>query len=578
MIETPKRLLDGGGAGPERAAVHRLLSQLPKTAQDPPETERRWQENVWRRLRAGRRAPRAVWFALAPPAAAAVGAVAVAVLLWLRLPARPGPSPLVRLDEAAGRVQSAEEAGFAGRREEAGGDGSRNAPAADWREAREGDALLVRSRLRTDRKSHALLALAGVARVLLNPGSELSIAAVGPETVLRLVHGGVRAQVTKRPPGQSFVIELHGYRVRVVGTVFSVDEGEGGSVHVGVSEGVVEVLAGDGRSWRVAAGASWSSAQAPATLPPRASNPSTVPVAPAQLGSGPRPRPRVDEFPPEARPRDPDEGRTAQAQAAPSAIPSRPEPLPAPPPPPSPALPATAPPPIVLAPDRTVALAGPVVAASAPPAARVGPAPAAAEPTGAPPSLTRDLYAQASSLSAHGRYAEAAAELQTLIEGGGPHLDLALYELARLRQAHLGDLPGAIELFDRYRSSYPHGALEPEAGLSIIQAELARGELDRARTEMDRFLAEHPGSERAEEVHLLRGNVLREARQCAQAIEDYRLCKDPGVADDALYFTAWCEKRLGHAEAAIGALRGYLKRFPAGRHLDDVRQALHPAE
>ena len=95
---------------------------------------------------------------------------------------------------------------------------------------------------------------------------------------------------------------------------------------------------------------------------------------------------------------------------------------------------------------------------------------------------------------------------------------------------------------------------------------------------MDRFLDGHPASERSEEVHLLRGNWLRGSGQCARAIEDYRHCKSAAFADDASYFSAWCDERLGHPGAARGLLRDYLKNFPAGRHLDEVRQALHEAD
>ncbi|MHB8416574.1 MAG: outer membrane protein assembly factor BamD [Myxococcales bacterium] len=548
MNQAPKRLLEGGGEGSQAAGLYRLLSQLPKDAQDPEAVEERWKRNVWRRLSRKKRSPRLAW--LAPATAVA------AVLLWLRLPAPPAPhpnglAPLARLGEAVGQVEAGE-------------------PARDWQQAHQGQALSRRSRLRTDPASHATLEIAGIAQVLLSPGSELSIGDLGPETFLELTKGGVLAHVTKRPPGQSFSVVLHGYRVRVVGTIFSVSEGSGGSVLVQVTEGVVRVERGDGRSWRVAAGESWSSAAverapasgesaAPAVAPPGSAAPGPAPARSASA------RPEDHEVEPPPLPRRLTSSKESAAQAFPSAIPNLLPPAPAPPPIPSP----TAVPPVVLAPDRPPAPPAPAsLPASAPPAAALA-------PSGSPPP---DLYAQAARLSASGRYADAAKALQSLIENGGAHSDLALYELGRLRQLHLGDLPGAIELFDEYRSRYPHGALEQEAGLSIIEAELARGKLGRARPEMDRFLTEHPESERAEEVHLLRGNVLRESRQCAAAIADYRLCKDPKLGDDALYFTAWCEKRLGRAQAAEGSLRSYLKRFPAGRHLDDVRQALQPAE
>jgi tetratricopeptide (TPR) repeat protein len=195
-------------------------------------------------------------------------------------------------------------------------------------------------------------------------------------------------------------------------------------------------------------------------------------------------------------------------------------------------------------------------------------------PAPAPAPAPPDLYAQARRLEAHGDYAAAAAVLQQAIAQQSDHTDLALYELGRLRQRELGDPAGALEAFQHYRAGYPKGSLSQEVDLSIIETELARAQLAPAFAELGRFLDRYPDSERAPEVHLLRGNVLRQRGECAPAIEEYRQSQRGAFADDALYFTAFCERQLGRSDAAASSLRDYLRRFPEGLHQREARAAL----
>src|SRR5262249_32728861 len=135
---------------------------------------------------------------------------------------------------------------------------------------------------------------------------------------------------------------------------------------------------------------------------------------------------------------------------------------------------------------------------------------ASAPPLVASAAPAQDEYARAVSLLRSRLYSEATAAFENVAAAHGAHADLALYELGRIEQLHLGNSDRALTAYLRYQREYPHGTLLHEVELSTIELKLQRRELDDARDLMNRFLDHHPKSERAPEVHLLRGDVLRE--------------------------------------------------------------------
>jgi outer membrane protein assembly factor BamD (BamD/ComL family) len=178
-------------------------------------------------------------------------------------------------------------------------------------------------------------------------------------------------------------------------------------------------------------------------------------------------------------------------------------------------------------------------------------------------------------LDRQGRHAEAAAALRLIVAQKLPNAELALYHLAQLEQGPLADAAGAERDYLRYEKDYPQGALAQEAALSAIELTLKRGGFPDALGEMDRFLRAHPASERISTVHLLRGNVLRSQGNPQGALAEYAQVHGPQTEeDDALYFTALCHASGGSADAERAALSAYLQRFPAGKHVPDVRARL----
>jgi TolA-binding protein len=190
------------------------------------------------------------------------------------------------------------------------------------------------------------------------------------------------------------------------------------------------------------------------------------------------------------------------------------------------------------------------------------------------PAPAPDPYQSALGLSRAGQYQQAAKAFEAIGRSRGPHADLALYELAMLRREHLGDPEGALAALRNYQQSFPHGSLEQEVQLSTIELLLARSDFVGAHEVMDRFLSDHGDGERAPLVHLLRGNLLRTNGDCQGALHDYDRARGGGVDDDAIFFAASCQQRLGQLDDAADSLRTYLKRFPEGRHRAEVEAAL----
>jgi TolA-binding protein len=548
----PKPLRQSGTTREERAIAD-LVGRLPDASPDELQVAR-----VWRRLHAPERGPSSAW-RWAAASVLALTLVVGAGRLWMVL------SP------THAEVLATEGGVFSG------------GAGAAWVPVRRGDPIPTDTLVRSDGSGHSLLSVSGIAALVLGADADLTIDRLGRSTVLQLERGRVTARVTKRPAGSSFVVRAGGFTVTVVGTLFSVTETVDGRVAVSVREGVVEV-AGRGQTWRVGAGQRWSS-----DTPDRLAG-SDLSAASDELLRHAMDAPASPEIPglfndlvhAEAVSTAIDTGGVIPSgQRGTSLAPLGPTPTPTASPKnnahPNPVrrpealarleVPAqtSVVPPVVLAPT-------PAAAPTAPPTATPPPPPTpTAVPTAAP---TRDFYAEALNLARHGQHHEAAIVLERALAAGEGPRDLELYQLASLRQRHLGDPQGALEVLLAYQQQYPSGALRQEVSLSIVEADLALGREEAALAESAHFLARYPANERADELRLLRGDLLRQHGDCAKALTEYRSVGGGEALDDALYYAAYCRRELGDGPGAAKALQEYLSRFPSGKHAAPARQAL----
>ena len=588
----PSRLLDGGG-GESAARMRELLARLEHERLFAPGEESARRARVWRRLENGERPARARFRALAAGAAACGASVLLLLLAARGARERPAQdASALRLSLASGHLYSGAV------------------------ELSAGAALAGGAPLRTDSSRSGVVRIDSLAELVVQPGSEIAISSRASETVIALAQGEVVADVSELQPPRELLVETGGVRVRVVGARFWVRCSAAGSF-VSVSSGSVLLEQGS-TSERVPAGQSWSSAVAAR----RESDTNSARAdAAAGPGADPAASPRVDSSAgpgrnaAASRSLIADAKRSAAADArggaelatrgasSARAAPSRPAALELA----SRAAPVGGTPTHTKSGGATSAighepfleespLAGPT---AAPEPARPGVAPQASEappppplpplpaqqgaPLPAPPESSRvatadasDAYTKAKQLLARGEPAAAAAAFTSIVERRGPHRELALYELGRVRQRELGDTDGALAAFRRYRADFPAGALSREVELSLIDLELGRGQpADRAAAleGISAFLRDNPASERGAEMHLLRGNLLRERGDCADAILDYQQAGGSS-AGDALWFTAFCQRKLGQQSQAQSSLRDYLVHFPSGVHRAEATAAL----
>ena len=617
-MEGPRPLVDGGASSAEDRASAALLGGLAHPPPDDLAVER-----VWRRLsaRPSSRPRGRIW------AAGLALAVLSGVALLLSVRGRPSKTP-AELAQAVGGVFFSQ-------------------PAETWRPGAAGQPLREAQRVRTDGTGRAVLRLPGVAAVLLASDSDLAIEQLSGGTFLRLSQGSVTARVTKRPPGEPFVIQTDRYAVRVVGTLFTVEQGPGDRTAVSVREGVVEV-AGEGEVYRVKAGTRWVSEAAQARGVDE-TDPQVQALLEGELRGTPptlelRRSPDMPRQEPVGMARAPDVSPAAVASAAArserlrstararrqseerpnderAVLASRGEPVAGPPAGASaekkaeepegaaeaglrgaeaaaawsPPLAASSPssvdsssaaaephasslPGPLAPPDSRSLPRGPLFARLDPPAsltmlgeALQGNVPLSTAP---PPAPDEGPYHRALSLEAKGDFRAARAELMRAVELEPSRAPLALYALGRLEQHQLRNRDGALAAFRRYRESFPGGPLLAEVDLSILELEVAANRREQALAESTRFLASHPASERADEVQLIRANLLRDSGDWRQALESYQAVQARELADEARYSEAYCLHRLGDLLGARRALGAYLEHFPQGRHRAEAVRAL----
>ena len=584
----PQRLVDAAEPGDRQTAE--LLARLGGPARDDLARER-----VWRRLEAARTQPQQLpWFRMALAAAASA---AMVFLIWRALPTRLAPQAMLAL--TAGEVWT-------------------SIPPQPEQVAHASQVIAPGERLRTSAGAHAALEL-GRAVLALDGDSALVL---DSPTRVRLTMGALAMRSSS-----GVVIQVGEHVVRGDDSAFSVRTDVAGETVIDVNDGAVDVSRGDLR-WRIVAGQHWRSdapdaavaggvaaelvsvlgaVGAPGTrgeLHVDGDRSFRVSIDGAALGPAPTTilasegahrisaESSAGKVELEARVRS---GEPSVVHLAAHAAPVKVEPAPVVKPEvtqieaqPKPLVVARAPKLEHVAPHVEVPHLEParveaemkslVVETPPAPAPIIAPTPkpetpviVRAEPT---PMAPIDRYAHALELAQQGHAREAATLLSQVVDAKEPRADLALYELGRLRQRSLNDLPGALDAFTRYRSSFPRGALGQEVAISTIEVELAMQKQGAALDSLDDFLSRYPNNERAHEMRLLRANLHRDRHDWDDAIADYRQLEGTPSAAEALFFTAFCQRQSGDLAGAEVSLRGYLQRYPQGPRRAEVEQAL----
>jgi TolA-binding protein len=159
--------------------------------------------------------------------------------------------------------------------------------------------------------------------------------------------------------------------------------------------------------------------------------------------------------------------------------------------------------------------------------------------------------------------------------GQGLNAEVGLYELARLRRDVLGDSAGALATLEEHRRRFPNGALSAEVNASYVSLLVRVGRGAEALSESERLLQSSAGAERAYELRLLRGNLLRKSGNLEAAQGEYAKAEQAtGARADATYYNGVCLEGLGRKDEAVATYRRYLDRAPSGAHAADAKQRL----
>jgi tetratricopeptide (TPR) repeat protein len=224
--------------------------------------------------------------------------------------------------------------------------------------------------------------------------------------------------------------------------------------------------------------------------------------------------------------------------------------------------------------------APPSVAGSLEPQSSAGPNPGVvaaltATPTPAPEPADTSTAPDCLSLARGGQTRDAETCFLKRAEGSGLGAEMALYEVARLRRDVLADAVGALAALAEYRSRFPSGTLAREADMSQLELLLQLGRSVEALTLSDELLSSSASGERAAELHLLRGHVLRKAQsRYADAEHEYELAERAGArGGEVTYFRGLCLEALGRAPEAAVLFAKYLEQ-PQRAYAEDARRRL----
>jgi hypothetical protein len=196
------------------------------------------------------------------------------------------------------------------------------------------------------------------------------------------------------------------------------------------------------------------------------------------------------------------------------------------------------------------------------------PSPVASGPgESAPPPDCLRLAREGQSRAAEACFVERA-------QGAGLAAEMALHELARLRRDVLADPNGALRALADYRTRFPTGSLRRELDVSQLELLLQLGRSDDALKQSDELLSSSSSGERASELRLLRGHILRKQSRFAEAIREYEFAERGGArAADAPYFRAICLESLGKLADAAAAFAKYLEQ-PHRPYAEDAKRRL----
>ena len=207
----------------------------------------------------------------------------------------------------------------------------------------------------------------------------------------------------------------------------------------------------------------------------------------------------------------------------------------------------------VLEGERQVALIGAGRSWQRPPE----PAPGASAAAATSSTEVADADIDCLAAARRGAHRAALACFEAQARGSGLQAEIAEIEGARLRRDVLGDPRGALAALQGYRRRHPGGAFATEAAVTIVEILAELGDTSAALAESEVLLASSTARERAPELGLLRGRLLRQAGDPERAAEELaRVAAGGGpLAAQANLARGACLEDAGRGEEARALFR-----------------------
>jgi len=188
------------------------------------------------------------------------------------------------------------------------------------------------------------------------------------------------------------------------------------------------------------------------------------------------------------------------------------------------------------------------------------------------PLRERVEYFGAVSAMGKGDYAEAAELFGQLLQfhPQGPFAEQAGFLLAQCHQQN-NSMNKAMEQY-RQVLGQKNGRYVPDALAALGTLLYQRGDYAEAGETLDRLTNDFPQSPLLFQAHLQRGRVWFEQGQYDRALELFSRLDgaESQAADEAAYWTAKCQLRLGDAAGAAGRLGDAVQRFSASPLLPEM--------
>ncbi len=161
---------------------------------------------------------------------------------------------------------------------------------------------------------------------------------------------------------------------------------------------------------------------------------------------------------------------------------------------------------------------------------------------------------------------------------GGPAAENAEYEIGRVQRDRLRQPAEAIATWKRYRSSHPNGLLRVETDVSIIEALVGFGRLERRAERGERLPPPAtPTASGAAEIARVAGDLYRERGDYTHAVGAYQTALAASRTREATEYASFqraaCLLAMGQASGNV-ALEEYLHAWPQGRFSREANRLL----